>query len=141
MADALFLDFRNDGTTIAAIGAKRSRWSMLPAGTATGAAVAAALRTLGLRTRKPSCIVVAAGGDREKRNVSWSTVRAGVAAANALAFAWNVGATDVPVDGDESRETLEAKVRAACAGAKPGEGWASALYSGEPTITKAKPLL
>ncbi len=141
MAEALYLDFRNDKVTLAAIGAKASRWIALPAGTPVGRAVDAAIRRLGFRSRKPACVAVAAGGPREKRNVSWSTVRAGVAAANALAFAWNVGVTDVLVDGDETRQALEAMVFAACARMAPGEGWASALYSGEPTITKAKPLI
>ncbi|MEY4744928.1 MAG: hypothetical protein RL272_873 [Candidatus Parcubacteria bacterium] len=141
MAGILYFDFRNDKVALAAVAKKASRWIELPAGTPTGRAVDAALRRLGFRAKHPSCVTVAAGGAREKRNVSWSTVRAGVAAANALAFAWNVGVSDILIDGDETHEALEAKIRAACAGMKPGEGWASALYSGEPTITKAKPIM
>src|SRR5512142_3344506 len=114
MADTLYFDFRNDAVTLAKVGKKASRWIRLPAGTPTGAAVDAAVRKLGFRAKRPSCIALAAGGTREKRNVSWSTVRAGVAAANALAFAWNVGVTDVLVEGDESREVIEAMVFASC---------------------------
>lgn len=135
----LLLDFRNDGLYLARIAPKDARWIAAPGGTPAGRAVEKAMKAFGMPAKKPKSIAVAVGGEKGMRDVSWSTVRAAIAAANALAFAWRVPIVPVPVRGDETREAVEALVRTAAKGAKVGT-WASALYSGEPTITKAKPL-
>lgn len=136
----LFLDFRNDRLSIARIAAKDAQWVAVPGGTPAGKAVEKAMKAFGMPAKKPASVAVAVGGERGVRDVSWSTVRAAIAAANALAFAWRVPIVPVPVCGDEPRTAIESLVRAAAKGAKIGT-WASARYSGEPTITKAKPLL
>lgn len=133
----LFLDLRNDRAAFAAVDAKKATWLERPPSTG---ALAKALKALGMPRRRPSAVVVAMGGEPGKRNVSWSTVRAGVAAANSLALAWHVPSVALPVVGDEDRVALAARVRAAAKDAKPG-AWVTAAYSGEPTITKAKPQL
>jgi len=136
----LFLDLRNDKFSFAAIEAKKAKWVRTPGAVSVGGSLAKALRSFGMPKKRPSTVAVAAGGDPVLRNVSWSTVRAGIAAANALALAWNVPVATVPVRGDEAPTQVEDLVRAAAKDAKRGT-WASARYSGEPTITKAKPLL
>ncbi|HTK05482.1 MAG TPA: hypothetical protein VL500_07890 [Candidatus Eisenbacteria bacterium] len=136
----LFLDLRNDRFSFAAIEAKRTKWVRTPGAVSVGGSLAKALKAFGMPKRRPTAVIVAAGGDPALRNVSWSTVRAAVAAANALALAWNVPVASMPVNGDEEPAMLEKMIRAAAKGAKRGV-WASARYSGEPTITKAKPLL
>lgn len=135
----LFLDFRNDRMAVARIAPKDARWVVVPGRTLAGKAVEKAMKAFGMPAKKPTSIAVAVGGEKGVRDVSWSTVRAAIAAANALAFAWRVPIVPVPVRGDETRADLEARARASAKGAKIGT-WASARYSGEPTITKAKPL-
>lgn len=135
----LFLDFRNDSMSVARITSKDARWVAAPGRTPAGKAVEKAMKAFGMPAKKPTSVAVAVGGEKGVRDVSWSTVRAAIAAANALAFAWRVPIVPVPVRGDESRAATETLVRAASKGAKIGT-WASARYSGEPTITKAKPL-
>lgn len=136
----LYLDLRNDRFSFAAIEAKRATWVRTPGAVSVGGSLAKALKAFGMPKKRPTAVAVAAGGDPALRNVSWSTVRAAIAAANALALAWNVPVATVPVRGDETADEVEAMVREAAKVAKRGV-WASARYSGEPTITKAKPLL
>lgn len=136
----LFIDLRNDRTTFAAIEPKKAKWLTLPAASSSGGPLAKALKAFGMPKRKPSAVAVAMGVQPGKRDVSWSTVRAGVASANALALAWNVPAIALTVAGDEPKAALEDMVRKAAKGARRG-AWVSARYSGEPTITQAKPLL
>ncbi|HTM68350.1 MAG TPA: hypothetical protein VL426_03555 [Candidatus Binatia bacterium] len=136
----LFIDLRNDRHDFAAVDAKRTKWLTTPAASSSSGPLAKALKAFGMPKRKPSAVAVAMGGEPGKRDVSWSAVRAGVAAANALALAWNVPAVAVAVAGDESRLALEDMVRKVAKGAASG-AWVPAKYSGEPTITQAKPLL
>jgi tRNA A37 threonylcarbamoyladenosine modification protein TsaB len=137
MSMILFLDVRNDGATAAVLDAKAAKWTTVAGQRAGFDALAKAKRLLGARA--PACVVVAMGAG-EKRDVSWSTVRAGVAMANALAFAWGVPAAEIAVAGDDPRAEVEKRVRAAAKKAKRGR-WVGAAYSGEPTITKAKKIL
>lgn len=134
----LLLDFTNEKLSLARVTPKDARWIAAPGGTSAGKAVEKALKAFGMPAKKPKAVAVAVGGEKGVRNVSWSTVRSGIAAANALAFAWRVPVVPVSVRGDESRDALASLARAAAKGAAIGP-WASALYSGEPTITKAKP--
>lgn len=136
----LYLDLRNDTYAFAAIEAKKATWVTASGGTSAAGPLAKAFKEFGLLKKKPTCVALAIGGDAAKRNVSWSTVRAGVATANALALAWNVPVARIHVEGDETHGAIETLVRKAAKAAKPGE-WASAVYSGEPTITKAKSVL
>ena len=136
----LYLDFRNDTFFFAVIEDKKAKWVTEPGGTSAGGPLAKAFKEFDLLKKKPNCIALAMGGDMGKRNVSWSTVRAGVATANALALAWHIPVARIHVEGDETYAVLETLVREEAKKAKLGE-WASAVYSGEPTITKAKPLL
>ena len=46
----------------------------------------------------------------------------------------------VPICGDEARDAVAVMVRKAAKKAKLGK-WISAIYNGEPTITKAKSVL
>ena len=89
-------------------------------------------------------------GEKGKRNMSWSTVRAAVALTNALAFAWGVPAVAVRA-GEESSAPSAPSVppapvndisfaslaEKAIAGAE-SDAKVSATYDGEPNITKAK---
>lgn len=133
----LYLDLRRDEVTLAAVDDKGAKWLAVPGDNMIGQALAKAKRPFGLLRKKPACVVVAMNAPDAVRNVSWSGVRQGVATANSLAFAWGVPVTAVRVCGDEPREALAEMVRKAAIGAQPGE-WVSAVYSGEPTITKAK---
>ena len=71
--------------------------------------------------------------------VSWSAMRAAVAAANTLAFAWGVPVLKIVSNGGETREELAAAAREASAKAVPGQQvWLKPAYGGEPHITKPK---
>lgn len=71
------------------------------------------------------------------RDASWSAVRAAVATANALAFAWGVPAVTLPVDGAETNSEIGrlASVALRKAGKRAR---ARAIYDGEPNITQPK---
>lgn len=84
-----------------------------------------------LRTRRPDGIVVHVG--HEGRDVTWSTVRAAVAAGNALAFALGVpvaAVSQAPAEGEDAYDFCRARL----SGVAEGE-WAKAAYNGEPNIT------
>ncbi len=133
----LFLDLRNNAAIAGVIDAKRDRWVSVKGQRAGFLVFSRAKKLLG--RKKPTCIVVAMGSG-EKRDVSWSTIRAAVAMANAFAFAWNIPAVEMQVCGDESRTELATLVRSATKKAKKSH-WVSASYNGEPNITKAKKIL
>ncbi len=137
MRPALYVDLRNGSLRFAAVGPKTAAWSVAPGGAVVGKGLAKALATLGFRRARPSCVAVATGGEPGSRDVSWSTVRSGVAVGNTLAFAWHVPVVAVAIRGDETPAAVEEAVRRACAGAKAGE-WVRAGYSGEPNITTPK---
>jgi len=134
----LFLDVRNDRTTVTLFSSDKPLGKRVTVdGGRIGAALTKAGKSLGLLRAKPSCVVVAMGGSREVRNASWSAVRAGVAAGNALAFAWGVPSTIAEVKGDETLAEVAALVMAAAKAAKKGSRTLPA-YDGEPTITTPK---
>lgn len=136
----LFFDFTNETASIAAIGAKGAKWTSAPTGRGVFRAFDKARRSKGFPKGKPSCVAVALSAKGVVRDVSWSTVRAGVAMANGLAFAWGVPSVAVGVTGAESSDELAVAARIAAKTAKKGV-WVSAAYSGEPTITQAKKIL
>ena len=108
--------------------------------TAAGAAeiVAKARAAFGLNRKAPEAVVVAMNAPgATARDVSWSGVRAGVALANALAFAWGIPVGAIAVNGDEPPEAIAALARESAGRAEPGI-WVTARYSGEPNITKPK---
>jgi hypothetical protein len=120
----LFLDYRNSGRRIGLIERRTVRFSR-PS-------------VLG-RVKKPSAVVVGVHVPGAARLSSWSTMRAAVAEANALAFAWNVPVAEVAVRGDESDHELVAAAREAGSGQRAaGKRWALPRYGGEPTITSPK---
>lgn len=134
----LFLDVRNDLTTVILFTADKPLGKKVVVdGGRIGAALVKAGKAFGFARIKPVCIVVALGGSREVRNASWSAVRAGVAAGNALAFAWGVPAVSVAVRGDETPADIAQMVRDA-AKKSVGRSRVLPLYDGEPTITKPK---
>lgn len=134
----LFFDLRNDGAAVGAIDASADRW-ISASGRRIGFRMLARARSM-LGGKKPSCVAVAMNASDARRDVSWSTVRAGVAMANALAFAWNVPAAEVRVAGGEPRKALAGLVRKAAKEAKKGRP-VGAIYSGEPHITTAKKVI
>jgi hypothetical protein len=138
----LLLDFTNETARIAAVGAKDATWTAAPPFAKGGVfrAFDKARRAKGFPKGKPACVAVALSAKGFARDVSWSTVRAGVAMANGLAFAWGVPSVAVGVTGAESQDELAVAARVAAKKAKKGV-WVSATYSGEPTITKAKKIL
>lgn len=136
----LFLDFTNETARVAAVGAKGAKWVAAPTGRGVFRAFDKARRSKGFPKGKPTCVAVTLSAKGIARDVSWSTVRAGVAMANGLAFAWGVPSVAVGVTGAESPDELVIATRAAAKTAKKGK-WVSATYSGEPTITVAKKVI
>ncbi len=133
----LLLDIRNNYVTIAVIDAARDRRTTVT-GERVGFRAFARAQTTLLRGKKPSCVAIVMNASADAvRDVSWSAVRAGVATANALAFAWSVPSVAVRVRGDESRSALAELARAVVKKAKKGH-WVTAAYFGEPNITTAK---
>lgn len=131
----LYLEFRNGYQRLAAVDAQSAAFLTRRQDRGEFAALAAAKRKFGLAKRPPAAVVASVFPEGSP-DVSWSTVRAAVAVANALAFAWGVPAAGLMVDGlDEP--SLAAAVRAAAKSAKP-DARLSAKYNGEPNITKAK---
>ena len=124
----ILLDYRNESNRVGLIDAKKSRWiegfdrSGFPA----------LAKALAIAGKKPKAI-----GVTVRQHASWSTMRAAVAAANALAFAWNVPVCEVPVSGEESDHLLAAEALGAAGMAEAGR-WAYPAYGGEPTITAPK---
>jgi hypothetical protein len=138
----LVLDYHNRGFRFGAVGAARSRWLEKVAPTAGSfRPLAAAFKEFGLPRQRPSVIVVALG-DRSAgaEHVSWSTVRAAIATANTLAFAWQVPCVAARVRGTETTDELAVLARQVAVKAPVGN-WVQAAYDGEPHITMAKPKL
>jgi hypothetical protein len=141
----LLIDFRNESLGYAAVSAKgrgadQAVWHRTAPSTNNLSELASAMAKIGLSGRKPESIVVTLVSRSGSVKVSWSVIRTAVAAANTLAFAWNVPVAPLSVSGDEPPERLEEMARKAASSAKLG-GWVSAVYGGEPSISKAKPLL
>jgi hypothetical protein len=136
----LFLDIKNDGAVAGAVDAEGAKWVSVAGDRAGLRALAKAKTVFGLARRKPTSVVVSMNAPDATRDVSWSGIRAGVATANALAFAWGVPVAGVLVSGDESKDELARRVRAAAESAKKGI-WVAAAYDGEPNITVAKKIL
>lgn len=142
----LIIDFGNERLAFGAADGRRIKW-FRTAAERGGVAVAKALRALGFDRRPPAMVAVmleerrgVQAGDRPVRRVSWSTVRAAVAAANTLAFAWNIPVVTLrPSDHPDDRH-LSALVDKKAFRPKKGE-WAAAVYSGEPNITRPKKTL
>lgn len=137
----IFLDITNSRTRVGFIGARSAVWREAPSRDAAVRVLTAAKKARLVPASGAKCIVVAIGkvvtAGATARDVSWSGVRAAIATANALAFAWGVPATTATVTGDESDAETATLVRIATKRAKKG-GRAHATYNGEPTITKAK---
>jgi hypothetical protein len=131
----LLLDSTNARTRVGLIGARDASWRSAPGPRAMACALAAARRSGAFSGRGASCVVAALSAPGASRDVSWSGVRAAVASANALAFAWGVSAATVFLTGAETDAEAAALVRAAARSAK---GKARASYSGEPNITAPK---
>jgi len=132
----LYLDVRNARTSVTLFDGTGSK-KVSVAGARVGAALAKAAKTFRFVKNKVSCVAVATGGDRATRDVSWSGIRAGIAAANALGFAWGVPVVEVVVRGDERPAESAALVKEAVAVAKKGSH-VTPLYDGEPNITTPK---
>ena len=130
-----YLEFRNGRQRLGFVGSGRATWLERRQDRGEFAALAAAGRRFGLARHRPT-VVVAAVFPQGAPDVSWSTVRAAVAMANALAFAWGVPAVGTNPDGLDDEALLKA-VRAAAKKARRGARL-SARYSGEPHITKPK---
>jgi hypothetical protein len=80
-------------------------------------------------------VIIPDKGEARERGMTWSAIRAAVAAGNALAFAWNVPA--VRVRGGEDEQSLVKEAEEALEGAGP-DSRVSAEYDGEPNITTPK---
>lgn len=133
----LYIDIQNRKSTIGLLGARKAEWITSASKGGVYALLEKADRRFGIFTKRPTAVVLASGN--EGRDVSWSALRTGIAVANTLAFAWGAVVTGVVrEDGDTEKETA-AKIRTAAKRAKRGD-WRKAMYSGEPNITKAKPL-
>lgn len=133
----LYIDIQNKKSTVGVVGARHAEWIT---GTPKGGVYALlekADKRFGIFTKRPAVVVVASGS--EGRDVTWSAVRTGVAMANTLAFTWGAVVAEVAVDGNATEKEIAAKVRAAAKRTKPGR-WLKATYSGEPNITKARPV-
>lgn len=137
----LYLDVRNARTSVTRFTMEKGTMvgkKVSVTGARIGAALAKASIAFRFSKTKFSCIAVATGGSRATRDVSWSGIRAGIAAANALGFAWGVPVVEVAVQGDETPAMVASLVREAAKEAKKGSH-VTPLYDGEPNITTPKP--
>lgn len=133
----LYIDIQNRKSMIGMVGARKAAWITGAPKGGVYALLEKADRRFGIFTKRPTAVVVASGS--EGRDVSWSAVRTAVAVANTLAFAWGAAVTEVVLEDGDTEKEVAAKIRAAARRAKRGK-WLKAMYSGEPNITKAKPL-
>lgn len=133
----LFLDANNAGSRMALVDERGAKWVAVAEDRAGLLTFAKARAKFKLGRNNVHAVVVAMNAPGATRDVSWSGVRAGVATANALAFAWGVPVAAVAVHGDETEAALADRSREAAANAVPGE-WVHASYSGEPNITTPK---
>lgn len=133
----LYIDIQNRKSTIGLVTARKAEWITSASKGGVYSLLEKADTRFGIFTKRPTAVVLASGS--EGRDVSWSALRTGVAVANTLAFAWDAVVSGVVrEDGDTEKETA-AKIRTAAKRAIRG-GWRKAVYSGEPNITKPKPL-
>lgn len=133
----LYIDIQKTKNTVGIIGARKAEWVT----SASRGGVYALLEKVDVRfgifTKRPTAIVVASGS--EGRDVSWSSVRTGVAVANTLAFTWKASVSEISLDVGDTNKEIATKVRRA-AKQVTKKKWLKATYSGEPNITKAKPV-
>ena len=137
----LYVEYGADACLFGALGARQAVWSSAALVPGDMRPLAKALVKFGLARRRPEA-VVAGLADRlaGAAHVPWSTVRAAVAAVNTLGLAWDVPVAAIKLAGTESRDDKVSLVRQAAAQARKGD-WISALYSGEPNISKAKKVI
>jgi hypothetical protein len=131
----LFLLFGDQGLKIGAVSARETKW-FRSAGRDPYPALGRFIDFRGKRSVKAVVCGLADGPDSAWK-ASWSTVRAAVAMANALALAWGVPVASLPVSGQENESELAEAARRVGLKAK-GKGWIRAKYSGQPNITKPK---
>ncbi len=133
----LYIDIQKRKSTVGVVGVRKAEWITSVSKGGVYALLEKADRRFGIFTKRPTAVVVASGS--KGRDVTWSAVRTGVAVANTLAFTWGSTVSEVvPEDGDTEKE-IATLVRISAKRAKKG-GWLQATYSGEPNITKAKPV-
>lgn len=138
----LIIDFTNEHHRICLLEGRTAKWFDEGASTGRYNLLSRVTKYCDRVEKYPRAIAVTLRVRNQKvepqtHNVSWSTIRAAVAMANTLAFAWNVKVVEVPVSGAETEKELIAAAKAAAEGGKK-KVWVKAKYSGEPTITKAK---
>ncbi len=138
----LIIDLTNDRLAFGAADGRTGSWLSLPPSRGVHAALDQALKKFGLDRRPAEAVVLVKYGAAEAAGrISWSLVRAGVALANTLAFAWNVPvASLLRPAGVPDGQALAAAAWKLSQGARTGE-WAGAVYSGEPNITRSKKTL
>lgn len=130
----LLLLFGDKGLKIGAVSAQETKW-FRSAGRDPYPALG---RFIDFRGKRPvKAVVCGLAGPNSEWKASWSTVRASVAMANALALAWGVPVASLPVSGRESDRELAEAARQVGSKAKR-KGWIKAQYSGNPHITKPK---
>lgn len=130
----LFLLFGDQGLRIGAVGARQTKW-FRSAGRDPYPALG---RFIDFKGKRPvKAVVCGLAGPDSGWKASWSTVRASVAMANALALAWGVPVASLTISGQESEAELATAARRAAAKGK-GKGWIQAQYSGQPHITRPK---
>ncbi len=137
----LLLDFGANWLRFGALDGRELKWVQAAEGTSAFHGLRQALKKFGLERRLPDAVGVVQFSQREgEPHIPWSTVRSAVAMGNTLAFAWNAPVFAVRLSGEESGDEIAAKCRQASEQAGTGH-WASALYDGEPNITKSKKTL
>lgn len=133
----LFIDITNERSRVGLIAARRAIWRSAPGRDALMTLLTAAKRARRIPARGATFVLAALSAPGSVRDASWSAVRGAVAAANALSFAWGVPATTALLRGDEPEDVVAAIARVAAKRAGKGSR-ASAVYDGEPHITKPK---
>lgn len=128
----LLLDYRNDGFRICVIEGKKGRWTDGAPMSGGFLLVDRVMKMIASRRRQPRMI-----GVTVSQAASWSTMRAAVATANGLAFAWNVPVIEVPVGEAAGDEALVEAARKVASEPRIGR-WAYPAYGGEPNITVPK---
>ncbi len=129
----LYIQFCDQGLVFGSLNQTAVVWKEYQANRDPFPSLAKAMKQFG--TIRPQRVVCGLPAKEGSLKSSWSTVRAAVAMANGLAFAWGVPAVSIEIDGQESKIELEEKIRSVKF--EPGS-WVKATYSGEPNITKPK---
>jgi hypothetical protein len=133
----LVIDIANERTRAALIGARRSFWRTAPGRDGFFSLLAALKRSRRLPSRGAAGVIALVSRPGAVRDASWSAVRAAVATANALAFAWGVSAATLPIEGDESESEI-ARLATTTLRQAGKRARATAAYDGEPNITKPR---